>query len=105
MKNLSSCSRPRVYWLLPPPFIEAATASRKSFVSSFEMSKTRMRVSAISSPSCWAKVRKECRMVSNGKIFCYCMPLDWLVDEGELPEDEKREQARQYARFRKSSKK
>ena len=52
-----------------------------------------------------AKVRKECRMVSNGKIFCYCIPLDWLVDEGELPEDERREQARQYARFRKSSKK
>ena len=54
-------------------------------------------------------------MVSNGKIFCYCIPLDWLVDEGELPdwlvdegelpEDEKWEQARQYARFRKSSKK
>lgn len=44
-------------------------------------------------------------MVSNGKIFCYCMPLDWLDDEGELPEDEKREQARQYERFGKSSKK
>ena len=69
------------------------------------MPKTRMRVSAISSPSCWAKVRKGCRMVSNGKIFCYCMPLDRLVNEGELPEDEKREQARQYERFRKSSKK
>lgn len=43
-------------------------------------------------------------MVSNGKIFCYCIPLDWLVDEGELPEDEKREQARQHARFRKIAK-
>ena len=49
------------------------------------------------------KVRKECRMVSNGKIFCYCIPLDWLVDEGELGEEEVKERERQYSRFRRTS--
>lgn len=48
------------------------------------------------------KVRSECRMVSNGKIFCYCIPLSWLVDEGELGDALESERDRQYGRFKRS---
>lgn len=31
------------------------------------------------------KVKRECKITSNGKIYCYNIPLDWLENEGELP--------------------
>lgn len=33
------------------------------------------------------KVKKECKLTSNGKIYCYQIPMDWLNSEGELPPD------------------
>lgn len=33
------------------------------------------------------KVKKECKLTSNGKIYCYQIPMDWLNNEGELPSE------------------
>ena len=47
------------------------------------------------------KVRQECKLVSNGKIFCYCIPMQWLVDEGELSDELKLAREKQYTKFKK----
>ena len=51
------------------------------------------------------KVRNECRVVSNGKIPCFEIPLDWLVNEGTLPNELVEVRDREYTKFKKYNKK
>ena len=51
------------------------------------------------------KVKSECKITSNGKIYCYCIPLSWLVNEGELPEELVKVKEIELERFKKSQKK
>lgn len=48
---------------------------------------------------------KKCRLVSNGKIICYDIPVEYLHNEGELSEDLKKEREKQYLKFKKFMKK
>lgn len=47
------------------------------------------------------KVRKECKLVSNSKILCYQVPLDWLENEGELPKEYIKVREREYNKYKK----
>lgn len=47
-----------------------------------------------------AFVRKNCKVTSNGKIYCYCVPMHMLVNEGELPQNLVEERAVEYAKFK-----
>lgn len=51
------------------------------------------------------KVRQECKVTSNGKIYCYCIPLNWLINEGDLPEDLKELREIEYQKFKSKMKK
>lgn len=51
------------------------------------------------------KVRSDCKITSNGKIYCYCIPLSWLSNEGELPENLKEIQINEYNKFKSRMKK
>ena len=47
-----------------------------------------------------AKVRAECTLCSNGKIYCYEIPLEWLKNEGELPKEFIPIRDKQYEKYR-----
>ena len=47
------------------------------------------------------KVINECKVTSNGKIDCYCVPLSWLRNEGELPEKLVSIREEEYEKFKK----
>lgn len=47
------------------------------------------------------KVRESKRLCTNGKIICYHFPLDWLDNEGELPEEYHVIRDREYTKFKK----
>ncbi len=47
-----------------------------------------------------AKVREKCNIIHNGKIYCYDVPLEWLVNEGELPKELVVEKEKQYEKFK-----
>ena len=46
------------------------------------------------------KVRNECKVCSNGKIYCYEIPLHWLVNEGDLPQELIEVKNAQYNKFK-----
>ena len=46
------------------------------------------------------KVRQECKITTNGKIPCFEIPLDWLVNEGELPDNLKLIQQKEYEKYK-----
>ena len=47
------------------------------------------------------KVKTQCKITSNGKIYCYCIPLSWLNSEGELPSDLVVMRNAEYEKFKK----
>lgn len=51
------------------------------------------------------RVRNECQLSTNGKIYCYNIPLDWLVSEGDLPEELIPIREKEYKKFQKFTKK
>lgn len=51
------------------------------------------------------KVKSECKISSNGKILCYNIPLSWLNNEGDLPEECARVRDAEYLRFKNKMKK
>ena len=51
------------------------------------------------------KVKKECNVTSNGKIYCYCIPLSWLNSEGDLPTDLIPIRERELTKLRESQRK
>lgn len=51
------------------------------------------------------KVRELGKFVFNGKIVCYAFPLDWLVSEGDLPEELEAEREKEYKKFKKFNEK
>lgn len=50
------------------------------------------------------KVKKECKLTTNGKIYCYQIPLDWLDNEGELPQEFILTKNKEYAKYQKTLK-
>lgn len=46
------------------------------------------------------KVRNSCKITSNGKLYCFCIPLSWLVSEGELPAQYRLQRDVEYAKFK-----
>ena len=46
------------------------------------------------------KIRSECKLSSNGKIYCYNIPLSWLNDEGELPKELADLKEKEYSKFK-----
>jgi len=48
-----------------------------------------------------SKVKTQCKITSNGKIYCYCIPLSWLENEGDLPDDLKEIKEREYQNYKK----
>ena len=52
-----------------------------------------------------SKVKKECKITSNGKILCYNIPLSWLSNEGELPEELVKVRESEYIKFKNKVKK
>lgn len=51
------------------------------------------------------KVLNECQLCSNGKIYCYQIPLSWLVNEGDLPQEFIKIRDKEYAKFKARQKK
>ena len=47
------------------------------------------------------KVRKYCKISTNGKIYCFCIPLSWLVSEGDLPTEYQLQRDKEYENFKK----
>ena len=47
-----------------------------------------------------AKVRKECNIIYNGKIYCYDVPYAWLTNEGALPKELEEVRNREYEKFK-----
>ena len=47
------------------------------------------------------KVLTECKKQKNGKGYVYCIPLSWLTDIGELPEQFKAEKEKSYNAYKK----
>lgn len=50
------------------------------------------------------KVKLNCKLTSNGKIYCYCIPLSWLENEGELPDELQTIRNQEYEKFKKRTK-
>ncbi len=48
-----------------------------------------------------ARVMQECPMQKNGRGLVYVIPLDFLEDEGELPDELERERQRLYPDWKK----
>ncbi len=48
---------------------------------------------------------KTCPLTTNGKILCYNIPLDWLENEGDLPQELVAIRDREYAKFKRVNKK
>ena len=47
------------------------------------------------------EVRSKCKIGSNGKIYCYYVPLTMLTNEGELPEEIQKCREKEYIKFKK----
>lgn len=47
-----------------------------------------------------AKVKQECKLCSNGKIYCYQIPVSWLENEGDLPAEFLPIREREYAKYK-----
>ena len=47
-----------------------------------------------------AYVRSHCKMTYNGKIYCYCVPMELLVNEGELPQELISYREQEYNKFK-----
>ncbi len=47
-----------------------------------------------------AKVRDNCGIIYNGKIYCYDIPYTWLTNEGELPKDLEEIRNKEYEKFK-----
>ena len=47
------------------------------------------------------KVKSDCGLISNGKIMCYDIPLDYLNLEGDLPNTLKSIRDLEYNKYRK----
>jgi len=50
------------------------------------------------------RVKKECKLTSNGKIYCYQIPLDWLNSEGEVPAEFLPTKNKEYQKYQKTLK-
>jgi hypothetical protein len=50
------------------------------------------------------KVKKECKLTSNGKIYCYQIPLEWLENSGDLPEEFIKTKNKEYEKYQKTLK-
>lgn len=50
------------------------------------------------------KVKDECRLTTNGKIYCYEIPLEWLNNEGELPEEFLSTKQKEFNKYQKTLK-
>jgi hypothetical protein len=48
-----------------------------------------------------SKVKEKCEVGTNGKIAVYEIPLDWLENEGDLPEQFVEVRKQEYAKYRK----
>lgn len=46
------------------------------------------------------KVKNECPLRYNGKIYCYEVPLDWLNNEGELPLELEKVRTKEYSKYK-----
>lgn len=46
------------------------------------------------------RVKNDGRLCSNGKIVCYAFSLDWLSDEGDLPDELVKIREREYAKYK-----
>lgn len=46
------------------------------------------------------KVQEECKICSNGKIYCYEIPLEWLKNEGELSEEFQKIRDSEYQKYK-----
>jgi len=47
------------------------------------------------------KVREKCNIIFNSKIYCYDVPLEWLVNEGPLPDVLEEQRKIEYEKFKK----
>lgn len=47
-----------------------------------------------------AYVRSHCKITFNGKIYCYCVPMELLVNEGELPQELVAYRESEYNKFK-----
>lgn len=47
------------------------------------------------------KVKSNCKLIYNSKIYCYAIPLDWLEDEGELPKELEKVREKEYNKYKK----
>lgn len=52
-----------------------------------------------------SRVLSECKITTNGKIYCYQVPLDWLTNEGDLPEQFIPERDKELSKYQKTLKK
>jgi hypothetical protein len=50
------------------------------------------------------KVKKECKLTSNGKIYCYQIPMDWLNSEGDVPQEFLSTKDKEYQKYQKTLK-
>jgi hypothetical protein len=50
------------------------------------------------------RVKKECKLTTNGKIYCYQIPMDWLSSEGELPSEFLPIKQKEMAKYQKTLK-
>lgn len=47
-----------------------------------------------------AKVRDECKLIFNGKIYCFDIPFEWLTNEGDLPSELVAQREKEYERYK-----
>lgn len=47
-----------------------------------------------------AWVRTNCKLTYNGKIYCYCIPMSALCNEGELPKELEQAREIEYEKFK-----
>lgn len=47
------------------------------------------------------KVVNECDVTTNGSIFCFEIPLEWLEDVGKLPDNLLDKKEKELAKFKK----
>lgn len=45
-------------------------------------------------------VRQNCKLTYNGKIYCYCVPMSALCNEGELPQELVACREQEYNKFK-----
>ena len=47
------------------------------------------------------RVKKECGLIYNGKIYCFDIPISWLNNEGPLTPELEKHRENEYERFKK----